>query len=119
MIRLHLDDDRHEGMVLLHGKWWSPEDAAYAKELEVSDLSTPEIVRLWAENRPSVRKTVNGSPVAEIGGPERLKTPEDGGRKTPEDGGGRLKALRRRERNSRYHERRKASAAAHQSTSDK
>lgn len=108
-----LDEDPFEGLVLLHGRWWSRADAAYARELEVSGLSTPEIVRLWESDRPSVRKTVNGVPVTEIGGPERLKGPEANGnktledeRKTPEDDDERLKTLRR-ERNARYHARKR------------
>jgi hypothetical protein len=66
-------------MIRLYGREWSAEDAAYAQELAAdTSIPTMELVRLWAENRPSVRAarvtenrlpdTVNGAPVTEIGG---------------------------------------------------
>jgi hypothetical protein len=64
---------------VLYGREWSAADAAYAEALAADEsIPTADLVRLWAEERPSVRVTpsplVNGSPVTEIGGsvtPER------------------------------------------------
>src|SRR4029077_418721 len=50
----------------LYGKWWSAEDAAYAKELELdTSLRAPDLERLWRTNRPSVREKVVSHPVTE------------------------------------------------------
>jgi hypothetical protein len=49
-------EDGSRRPVLLYGKWWSAEDADYAREIEADQsLRAPDLVRLWAENRPSVR----------------------------------------------------------------
>jgi hypothetical protein len=101
---------------VLYGREWSAADAAYAEVL-ASDESIPtaDLERLWATNRPSVRVTLpslaNGSPVTEIGGSERLKTPEPEESKTPEDDEERLKTLRR-ERNARFYARKKQASDA-------
>jgi len=54
-------EDGSRRPVLLYGKWWSADDADYAKELELDrSLRAPDLVRLWAENRPSVRAKAAG-----------------------------------------------------------
>lgn len=82
---------RPPGTSVLYGVEWPAEDAAYARALAAdTSIPTTELVRLWAEERPSVRAkraqqtqpspeerdahwakvdAVNGSPVKEIGGP--------------------------------------------------
>jgi hypothetical protein len=73
---LGADERKPADTEVLYGREWSAEDAAYARQLrEDKSLSAVDITRLWAENRPSVRRDsvtktpeMNGSPVTEIGG---------------------------------------------------
>lgn len=64
--------------VQLYGRWWSAEDADYAREIEADEgLRAPDLVRLWSENRPSVRAKAPGGVSMRVDAPMDTPAPTD------------------------------------------
>lgn len=73
-------DDGTRRPVMLYGRWWSADDADYAREIEADQgLRAPDLERLWRTNRPSVRgkavASVDMSADTPMSTPDEMSTP--------------------------------------------